>query len=78
MVFSIGGTVLVVAIGQKVSISGAGIVLALSASAAYSLHLAVGREFGRRTDAMTAACWVAVGAAGSSLIRAPSAGPSSS
>lgn len=69
LVLSIGGTVVVVAIGRDVSISGAGIILALAAAAGYGVYLVVGREFGRGTDAMTAACWVAVGAAGSSLAR---------
>jgi drug/metabolite transporter (DMT)-like permease len=69
LVLSVAGTAVVVAVGSDVSISTAGIVLALAAATAYGVYLVVGREFGRRTDAMTAACWVAVGAAGSSLLR---------
>jgi drug/metabolite transporter (DMT)-like permease len=66
---SVAGTVVVVAVGSEVAISTAGIALALGSAFGYAVYLVVGRDFGRRTDAMTAACWVAVGAASSSLIR---------
>ncbi len=66
---SVAGTAVVVVIGRDLSISSAGAVLALAAAAAYALYLVVGREVGRRTDAMTTACWVAAGAAGSSALR---------
>jgi len=55
-----------VAVGRDVSVSMAGIVLALAAATAYAVYLVVGRDAGRRADAMTTACWVAVGAAASS------------
>jgi drug/metabolite transporter (DMT)-like permease len=69
LVLSVGGTAVVVAIGRDVSISVAGVVLAFAAATAYALYLVVGRDVRRGTDAMTTACWVAVGAAGSSLLR---------
>src|SRR5439155_9009444 len=66
---SVVGAASVVAIGHEVSISVTGIVLALAAAAAYGLYLVVGREVRRTTDSMTAACWVAAGAAAASLMR---------
>jgi drug/metabolite transporter (DMT)-like permease len=69
LVLSVVGTAVVVAIGRDVSISVTGVVLAFAAATAYALYLVVGRDVRRRTDAMTTSCWVAVGAAGSSLLR---------
>jgi drug/metabolite transporter (DMT)-like permease len=69
LLLSVLGTASVVAIGRDVSISVAGIVLALAASTAYGIYLVVGRGVRRHTDSMTAACWVAVGAAVASLMR---------
>ena len=69
LALSVGGTAVLVASGRDVSISTAGIALALGSAVIYALYLLVGREMGRRTDAMTAACWVAVGAAASCLGR---------
>jgi len=69
LVLSVVGTAVVVAIGRDVSISVAGVVLAFAAATAYALYLVAGRDIRRRTDAMSTACWVAVGAAGSSLLR---------
>jgi drug/metabolite transporter (DMT)-like permease len=66
---SIAGTAVVVAAGSDVSISDAGVLLALGSAAAYAVYLVVGRQLGRRTNAMTAGCWVAVGAAAASLAR---------
>jgi drug/metabolite transporter (DMT)-like permease len=71
---SIGGTALLVAYGHEVSITTAGIVLALGSAVIYAIYLLVGREMGRRTDPMTAACWVAVGAAFSCLARGAATG----
>jgi drug/metabolite transporter (DMT)-like permease len=65
----IGGTALVAATGADVSIAPIGIVYALASALVYGVYLVVGREFGRRTDAMRAAMWLAVGAAASSAIR---------
>lgn len=69
LVLSVTGTVIVVAIGRDVSITFAGIVLALAAAAAYAIYLVVGRDAGRSTDAMAKACWVAAGAATSCALR---------
>lgn len=69
LTLSAAGAVVVVAVGRDVSISVAGIVLALAAATAYAVYLVIGRDAGRRTDAMTTACWVAVGAAASSGLR---------
>jgi len=66
---SVAGTASVVAVGRDVSISPTGIVLALVAATAYGLYLVVGRDVRQQTDAMTAACWVATGAAAASLMR---------
>lgn len=64
-----GGTALIVASGGGLMISGVGIVLALGSGVIYGGYLLVGRELGRRSDAMVAACWLAAGAAISSLGR---------
>jgi drug/metabolite transporter (DMT)-like permease len=69
LLLSVVGTASVVAVGRSVSISATGIVLALVAATAYGLYLVVGRDVRRQTDAMTAACWVAAGAAAASLVR---------
>lgn len=66
---SVCGTAIVVASGTRVSITAAGIACALGSAVTYAVYLVIGRELGRRSDAMTAACWVAVGASGSSLTR---------
>jgi drug/metabolite transporter (DMT)-like permease len=69
LLLSLVGTSSVVAVGRDVSISPMGIVLALVSATAYGLYLVVGRDVRRQTDAMTAACWVAAGAAAASLMR---------
>jgi drug/metabolite transporter (DMT)-like permease len=69
LLLSVVGTASVVAVGRDVSISATGIILALAAATAYGLYLVVGRSVRRQTDSMTAACWVAVGAAAASLMR---------
>ncbi|MCA1691240.1 MAG: DMT family transporter [Acidimicrobiales bacterium] len=69
LLLSVSGTAVVVAAGSDVSISGAGIAFALGSAATYAVYLLVGRELGRRSDPMTAACWVAIGASASSLAR---------
>ena len=69
LLLSLAGTAVVVVVGRDVSISLAGIIFALAAATVYALYLIVGREIGRGADAMTTACWVAVGAAGSSGLR---------
>ncbi len=69
LALAITGTTIVAATGADVSISATGIAFALASAAVYGVYLLVGREFGRRTDSMRAAAWLAVGAAGSSLVR---------
>lgn len=69
LVLSVTGTAVVVAMGRDMSISVTGIVLALAAATAYAVYLIVGRDVRGRTDSMTAACWVAAGAAAASLMR---------
>ena len=66
---SVCGTVAVVASAGEVSISPAGIAFALASAGTYAVYLVIGRELGRRSDSMTAACWVAIGASASSLLR---------
>lgn len=69
LALSTGGVVLIVASGQGLAISTLGIVLTLGAGLIYAGYLLVGRELGRRTDSMVAACWLAFGAALSCLTR---------
>ena len=69
LVLSVVGTASVVAVGRDVSISATGVFLALAAATAYGVYLVVGRNVRKRTDSMTAACWVAAGAAVASLMR---------
>jgi drug/metabolite transporter (DMT)-like permease len=69
LALSLSGTAVVVAAGGDVAISDAGVLLALGSAAAYAVYLVLGRQLGSRTDAMTTACWVAVGAATASLLR---------
>jgi drug/metabolite transporter (DMT)-like permease len=69
LVLSVAGTAVVVALGRDVSISVTGIAFALAAATAYAVYLIVGRDVRKRTDCMTAACWVAAGAAAASLMR---------
>jgi len=66
---SVCGTGIVVASGSRVSISAAGIAFALGSAVTYAVYLLIGRELGRRSDSMTAACWVAIGASSSCLLR---------
>jgi drug/metabolite transporter (DMT)-like permease len=65
----IGGTTVVAATGADVSIEPVGIAFALASAVVYGIYLLIGREFGRRSDAMRAALWIAVGAAASSVVR---------
>jgi drug/metabolite transporter (DMT)-like permease len=74
LALSLGGTVTVIASSSNVSITTAGAALALGSALGYAIYLLVGREMGRRTDAMTAACWVAVGAAAATLLRGAATG----
>ncbi|HEX5142367.1 MAG TPA: DMT family transporter [Mycobacterium sp.] len=69
LALSTAGVVLIVVSGQGLEISILGIVLALGSGLIYAVYLLIGRELGRRSDAMVAACWLAVGAALSCLTR---------
>jgi drug/metabolite transporter (DMT)-like permease len=63
------GTVLVVATGSRVSISTAGVVLALGAATSFAVYVLVSHSVIRRTDSLTTATWVALGAGLSFLLR---------
>jgi drug/metabolite transporter (DMT)-like permease len=67
---SAAGTVLVVASGDRVSISGAGALMALGAAGIFALYLLGSSRFIVRSSALTQAGWVATGAAVSSFARA--------
>jgi drug/metabolite transporter (DMT)-like permease len=74
LALGIAGTSLVVATADRVSISTLGIVFALMSATVYGVYLIVGRELGRQSDPMTAAAWIAVGAAASSVVPGAIAG----
>jgi drug/metabolite transporter (DMT)-like permease len=63
------GVGLVVASGTRVSISATGIGYALASASTFAVYLLIGREFGRRSDSMRAAAWIAAGAAASNMLR---------
>ncbi len=63
------GTLAVVAAGQHVAISPAGILFALGAAAVFAVYLIGGERLVKQTDAWTRATWVAAGAAVSSVGR---------
>lgn len=69
LALSVTGTAVVVAGGRDVAISPGGAVFALAAASTFAAYLLVGRDLGTRSDAMTIACWVALGAAVSNLGR---------
>jgi drug/metabolite transporter (DMT)-like permease len=69
LALSTTGVVLIVTSGQGLAISVLGIVLALGSGLIYAVYLLIGRELGRRSDSMVAACWLAAGAALSYLTR---------
>lgn len=66
---SSAGAAIVIAGGGEVSITAAGVLFALGAAATFSAYLLVGREFSKRVDPMTVACWVSIGASLSNLGR---------
>lgn len=78
LAIAITGTSLVVATGTRISISASGTAFALASAAVYAIYLLVGREFGRKSDSMRAAAWIAVGAATSSVVRGAFTGELSS
>jgi drug/metabolite transporter (DMT)-like permease len=66
---SICGAAIVVIGGGQVSITAAGVLLAVAAAGTFSLYMLVGREFGRAVDPMLVAFWVSIGASLSNLGR---------
>jgi drug/metabolite transporter (DMT)-like permease len=67
---SAAGTVLVVATGGEVTITAAGATYSLVAAGCFAVYLLVSHATMRRTDSLTTAGWVAVGAGVSLLGRA--------
>jgi drug/metabolite transporter (DMT)-like permease len=70
LTLSAGGTVLVVTAGGRVTISAAGAAYALIAAACFAVYLLVSHRVMRRSDSLTTAGWVALGAGLSLLARA--------
>ena len=62
LTLSVTGTVLIVAAGERVAITTAGIVLALLGAAAFAVYLLVSARAVKRTDSLTNGAWVALGA----------------
>ena len=71
---SVVGTAIVVAAGNRVSFSATGVIFTLAAAVTFAVYLLVARDLGRRTDALTMACWVSLGAGASQLLRAVATG----
>jgi drug/metabolite transporter (DMT)-like permease len=67
---SVAGTAVVVAAGNDVAFSATGVVFTLAAAVTFAVYLLVARELGRRTEAMTMACWVSIGSGASQIVRA--------
>ena len=67
---SLGGTAVVVVAGGEVAVTPVGVAFALSAATVFSLYLLIGREVSRGGDPMLVACWVALGAGVTNLLRA--------
>ncbi|MEY2571496.1 MAG: hypothetical protein QOE63_1846 [Acidimicrobiaceae bacterium] len=67
---SIAGTSVVVAAGGDVAFSAAGVAFTIAAAVTFAVYLLVARELGRRTEAMTMACWVSIGSGASQVVRA--------
>lgn len=63
------GTVLVVTSADRVSMSPAGVAMALGAAAVFAVYLLANSRLVTRTNALTQACWIALGAALSNLGR---------
>jgi drug/metabolite transporter (DMT)-like permease len=63
------GTALVVVAGSSVAISSAGVAFALGSATTFALYLLASHRVMRRTDSLTQAAWVAVGASASFLVR---------
>jgi drug/metabolite transporter (DMT)-like permease len=63
------GTALVVGAGGSVTISSAGVAFALGSAASFAVYLLVSHNVMHRTDSLTQAAWVALGASASFLVR---------
>lgn len=63
LALSISGTALVVTTGAGVEISRAGVAFAIGAALSYAVYVLAGARVVRRTDSLTTAAWVALGAA---------------
>lgn len=70
LVASVIGTIVVVAAGADVSFSAAGVAFTLASASTFAIYMLVAREVGRRTGAVTMACWVSLGVATTQLLRA--------
>ena len=71
---SIAGTALIVVSGGDVSITTAGVVLALGSALTFAFYLLASRRVVTRTDAMVNAAWVAAGASLSLTVHGAATG----
>ena len=62
LALSIGGTLLIVVTGERVTIQPAGVAFALLSATSFSIYLLVSSTAVHRTDALTNGAWVALGA----------------
>lgn len=69
LVLSASGTALVVMAGSDVTITGAGVVLALCSATSFALYLLAGHRYVVRSDSFVTGAWVAGGAGLSLLVR---------
>ena len=69
LAMSMVGTAIVVVGGGEVTLSPAGVVLALGAAAGFSVYLLLGRDLTSGADPMLVACWVGLGAGAANLAR---------
>jgi len=67
LALAFGGTAVVVGTGERVDISPAGIGFAAASAASFAVYVLVGPRWLRRTDSVTSAAWVALGAGASFL-----------
>jgi drug/metabolite transporter (DMT)-like permease len=67
LALAFGGTAVVVGAGERVDITPSGVGFALASAASFALYVLVGPRWLRRTDSVTSAAWVALGA-GASLL----------
>lgn len=69
LLLSATGTAVIVAGGDRLAISTGGVVLALAAAASFAVYLLASSRIVPRTDALTNAAWVALGASLSLLTQ---------